>query len=140
MRELSLLAPQLLKRTGFLKREPDSLYRRDSPWIGSYHLQNSFQLHISVILQDKTPQGFNYYIIQQIVVQILLIYKPIGLKGNKQKAEAVARLLGILHLDFLPPQSNLSKTWTVCSSSINVVIDLRVGSCLYQTIPKDEIC
>ena len=34
--------PERLKRAGFQKREPDSLYRRGSPWISSYHIQNSF--------------------------------------------------------------------------------------------------
>ena len=64
---------------------------------------------------------------------------PIGLKGNNQKMEAVARLLGILHLDVLPPQANLSEARVVLIFSINVLIDLRVGSCIYQTIPKDRI-
>ena len=43
-----------MKRTGFPKGEPDSLYRRDSPWISSYHIQNSFQLHITVALLDRS--------------------------------------------------------------------------------------
>ena len=33
----------LVKQTGFPKDEPVSLYCRDSPWISSYHIQNSFQ-------------------------------------------------------------------------------------------------
>ena len=32
-----------VKRPGFPEGEPESLYRRDSPWISSYHIQNSFQ-------------------------------------------------------------------------------------------------
>ena len=35
-----------VKQTGFPRGEPDSLYRRDSPWISSYHIQNSFQSKI----------------------------------------------------------------------------------------------
>ena len=31
-----------LKRPGFPKGEPESLYHRNSPWISSYHIQNSF--------------------------------------------------------------------------------------------------
>ena len=33
---------RLVKQTEFPKGEPDSLYRRDSPWISSYHIQNPF--------------------------------------------------------------------------------------------------
>jgi len=62
-----------MKRTGLSNGQPDSLYRRDSPWISSYHIQNSFQLHITVILRDKTQQKFNYYIIQRIVVRNHLV-------------------------------------------------------------------
>ena len=32
-----------VKRPGFPEGEPESLYRRGSPWISSYHIQNSFQ-------------------------------------------------------------------------------------------------
>ena len=53
--------------------------------------------------------------------------------------EAVARFLGILHLDVLPPQANSRKGRVVLNPSFNVVIDLRDGSCIYQTIPKDGI-
>ena len=53
--------------------------------------------------------------------------------------KAVARLLGILHLNVLPPQANLSEARAVLNSSINVIVDVRVGSCIYQTIPKNEI-
>ena len=42
-----------VKRTGLSNGQPDSLYRRDSPWISSYYIQNSFQLHITVILLVK---------------------------------------------------------------------------------------
>ena len=38
-----------VKQTGFPKDKPDSLYRRDSPWISSYHIQNSFQSNITDI-------------------------------------------------------------------------------------------
>ena len=38
-----------LKLTGFPKGEPDSLYRRDSPWISSYHIHNPFQSNITDI-------------------------------------------------------------------------------------------
>ena len=66
-------------------------------------------------------------------------YKPTGLKGNKQKMEAVARFLRILHLDVLPPQANLCEARVILSSSIKVIVDLWVGSCIYQIIPKDGI-
>jgi hypothetical protein len=33
----------IVKRPGFSNEEPESLYHRDSPWISSYHIQNSFQ-------------------------------------------------------------------------------------------------
>ena len=63
-----------MKRTGLPKGEPDSLYYSDSLWIiSSYHIQNSFQLHITVILRDKTQQRFNYYITQRIVVRNHLV-------------------------------------------------------------------
>jgi len=62
-----------MKRTGLSNGQPDSLYRRNSLWISSYHIQNSFQLHIIVILRDKTQQKFNYYIIQRIVVRNHLV-------------------------------------------------------------------
>ena len=39
-----------MKQTGFPKGEPEPLYRRNSPWISSYHIQNSFQLHITAIV------------------------------------------------------------------------------------------
>ena len=92
-----------LKRTGFPKGEPDSLYRRDSPWISSYHIQNSFQLDITAISHVKSLHGFIYYIIQRIVIRVSE-YKPLGLKGNQQKAEEVASLLGKLHLLGSSPQ------------------------------------
>ena len=38
-----------VKQTGFPKGKPDSLYRRDSPWISSYHIQISFQLSVTDI-------------------------------------------------------------------------------------------
>jgi hypothetical protein len=38
-----------MKQTGFPKGEPDTLYHRDSPWISSYHIHNSFQLNITDI-------------------------------------------------------------------------------------------
>ena len=40
---------RLVKQTEFPKGEPDSLYRRDSPWISSYHMQNPFQSNITDI-------------------------------------------------------------------------------------------
>jgi len=49
---------RVLKRTEFHKWEPDCL--RDSPWIDSYHIQNSFQLHITVILLDEVITGLKY--------------------------------------------------------------------------------
>ena len=64
---------------------------------------------------------------------------PIGLKGNKQNTEAVARLLGVLHLDVLLPKANLSEARVVLSPSFKVIVDLQVGSCIYQTIPKGGI-
>ena len=53
-----------MKRTGFPYRQPDSLYHRDSPWISRYHIQNTSQEVIIVILSIHCIQGFNYYIIQ----------------------------------------------------------------------------
>ena len=41
-----------MKQTGFLKGEPDSLYRCDSLWISSYHIQNPFQSNITDITHD----------------------------------------------------------------------------------------
>ena len=37
-------------------------------------------------------------------------YKPLGLKENKQKSEAVAVLLGILRLDDSSPQAALERS------------------------------
>ena len=51
-----------MKRTGFPKGEPDSLYHRDSPWISSYHIHNSFQSHIIVVQRLRYKHGFIYYI------------------------------------------------------------------------------
>ena len=42
-------ASNYLKHTGFLKGEPEPLYRRDSLWISSYHIQNPFHLNITDI-------------------------------------------------------------------------------------------
>ena len=53
-----------MKRTGFPYGQPDSLYHRDSPWISRYHIQNTSQEVIIVILSIHCIQGFNYYIIQ----------------------------------------------------------------------------
>ena len=39
-----------LKRPGFSKEEPESLYRRDSPCISSYYIQSSFQIVNQFIL------------------------------------------------------------------------------------------
>ena len=63
---------RLMKRTRFPKGEPDSLYRRDSPWISSYHIKNSFQLHITVILLDR-----NHYM-------DLIIHSPVDLRYDNQ--------------------------------------------------------
>ena len=60
-------APQL-KQTGFPKGEPDSLYHRDSSWISSYHIQNSFQSNITNIAHVYNITWFIYYIIQMIVI------------------------------------------------------------------------
>ena len=60
--------PFYLKRPGFLEGEPESLYHRDSTWISSYHIQNSFQLDITDIQWWKPLHGFNYYITQRVVV------------------------------------------------------------------------
>ena len=102
-----------MKRPGFSKEEPKSLYRRDSPWISRYQIQNSFQLDITYISHVKTLHGFIYYIIQRIVIRIFE-YKPLGLKGNQaEKAEAVASLVGILHLLISSPQVARSVAWAV---------------------------
>ena len=95
-----------MKRPGFPKGEPESLYRHDSPWISSYHIQNSFQLDITDIQHLKSLHGFNYYITQRVVVR-KSEYKPLGLKESKQKSEAIAILLGILRLDVSSPQAAL---------------------------------
>ena len=42
-------------------------------------------------------------------------------KGNNQKIEAVAKLLGILHLGAPPPQTNLS----VARAILNFILHLR---------------
>ena len=68
-----------MKRPGFPKGEPESLYRRDSPWISSYHIQNSFQLDIIDIQHQKLLHEFIYYITQRVVVR-KSEYKPLGLK------------------------------------------------------------
>ena len=93
-----------MKQTGFLKGEPDSLYRCDSLWISSYHIQNPFQSNITDITHVTTSHGFIYYIIRRIVLRILE-YKPLGLKENKQKAETISSLLGKLHLHESSPQA-----------------------------------
>ena len=51
-----------------------------------------------------TSHGFNYYIIQRIVIRISK-YKPLGLKENKQKAETISSLLGKLHHHESSPQA-----------------------------------
>ena len=47
MPTLALVGETMVKQTGFPKGEPDSLYRRDSPWISSYNIQklNSIEYH-----------------------------------------------------------------------------------------------
>ena len=72
----------VVKRPGFPNGEPESLYRHDSPWISSYHIQNSFQLDITDIQRWKSLHGFNYYITGRVVVR-KSEYKPLGLTGNK---------------------------------------------------------
>ena len=37
-------------------------------------------------------------------------YKPLGLKGSKQKSEVIASLLGILRLDVSSPQAKLERS------------------------------
>ena len=56
-----------VKRTGFPKGEPDSLYHRDSYWINSYHIQNSFQLHIIAVFFDN------------FITRVYLLHNPEGL-------------------------------------------------------------
>ena len=46
-----------LKRTGFPKGQPDSLYRRDSPWISRYHIQNSFQA-VNIVIPAITEHSW----------------------------------------------------------------------------------
>ena len=93
-----------LKQIGFPKGEPDSLYCRDSPWISSYHIQNSFQSNITNIAHVYNITWFIYYIIQMIVIWISE-YKPLGLKGNKRKAKPISSLLGKHHLHKSSPQA-----------------------------------
>ena len=45
-----VLVVSCVKRPGFSNEEPESLYRCDSPWISSYHIQNSFQVVNQFIL------------------------------------------------------------------------------------------
>ena len=87
----------LLKQTGFPKGEPDPLYRRDSPWISSYHIQNSFQLNITDITHVYNITWV-YLLHNQKDCNTNSEYKPLGLKENKQKAETISSLLGKLRL------------------------------------------
>ena len=95
------------QRPGFPNSQPESLYRRDSPWISSYHIQNSFQLDITDIYHWKLLHGFIYYITQRVVVR-KSEYKPLGLKGSKQEMVAVASLRAFLHLELHLHRQNLS--------------------------------
>ena len=113
-RPLLLLRP-LMKQTGFPKGEPDSLYHRDSLWISSYHIQNSFQSNITYITHVTTPHGFIYYIIQKDYIRISE-YKPLGLKENKQKAETISSLLGNLRLHESSPQAARSVAQAILNS------------------------
>ena len=56
-----------LKRTGLPIGQPDSLYPRDSPWNSSYHIQNSFQLHIIAVFFDN------------FITRVYLLHNPEGL-------------------------------------------------------------
>ena len=103
-----------MKRPGFSRGEPEFLYRRDSPWISSYHIQNSFQLDITDIQHQKSLHRFIYYITLWVVVR-KSEYKPLGLKESKQKSKAVAILLGKLHLDASSPQAARSVARTILS-------------------------
>ena len=96
-----------LKWPEFPKGESESLYRRDSPWISNYHIQNSFQLDITDIQHWKSLHGFIYYITQRVVVR-KSESKPLGLKGSKQEMVAVASLRAFLHLELHLYRQNLS--------------------------------
>ena len=59
--------------TRFPNGEPEFLYRRDSPWISSYHIQNSFQaVNQFILTYNRFKHGFNYYKIRRICSTNLL--------------------------------------------------------------------
>ena len=92
-----------LKRTGFPKGEPDSLYRHDSPWISSYHIQNPFHLNITDITHVYNITWV--YLLHNPKDCNTNQYKPLGLKENNQKAETISSLLGKRHLHESSPQA-----------------------------------
>ena len=94
---LDLITPGILlgemKRTGFLKGEPDSLYHRNNPSISRYHIQNSFQLHITNVpdvyvitwvYSVHNPEDCNTN---------LWVHSPWATWKTVKKVEAVANLL-----------------------------------------------
>ena len=84
----------------------------------------TYRTHFNRISQTwltfTTTHGFNYYIIQRIVLRISE-YKPLGLKENKQKVETISSLLGnFIFLNLLdpPPQAD----WSVARVILHIII------------------
>ena len=96
-----------MKRPGFSNEEPESLYHCDSPWISSYHIQNSFQaVNQFILTYNRFKHGFNYYKIRRICSTDLL--QAHWAKWIKQKTEAVAGLQAILLLELQLHRQHLS--------------------------------
>ena len=67
-------------------------------------------------------------------------YKSLGLKENKQKVETISSLLGIfIFMNPLHRQLGEQLGPSFTSSSVVVLSTPSLGSCIYQTIPKDGI-
>ena len=93
-----------MKQTGFPKGESDSLYLRDSPWISSYHIQNSFQsniidishvYNITWIYELHNPKDSNTN---------LRVQAPWA-KRKQTEIETISSLLGKFHLHESSPQA-----------------------------------
>ena len=124
-----------LKRTGFPKGEPDSLYRHNSPCISSYHIQNSIQLHISSILIDK------------VITRVYLLYNPKDCdtsdwvqdpwakKETIRTAEAVANLLGI----FISSTQLHRQLWPSFTTSFVVLVESSVRILHLTNYPQGRV-
>ena len=134
----------ILKRTGSPKREPDSLYCRDSPWINSpwissYHIQNSFQLNITDI-----THVYN-------ITWIYLLHNPTDCNTNlrvqapwakrkQTEIETISSLLGKFHLHESSPQAARSVAWAIPHILFLCHLDNSfTRTLIYQAIPKDGI-